>query len=108
MQKNHKKRICAVDFIRFCEYNKNSFFDPAKIRELVKAGGFLMAYLSIVQTSEHWGISPRRIQILCRDGRVPGAMRIGHAWAIPDDEPKPADARIKSGKYTKQQPETEE
>lgn len=69
---------------------------------MVEAGGILMTYLSIAQTAERWGISPRRIQILCRDGRVSGAVRIGHSWAIPDNAPKPADARIKSGKYIKQ------
>lgn len=58
-------------------------------------------YSSITETAERWGISTRRIQVLCRDGRVPGAMRIGHSWAIPNDEPKPNDARIKSGKYIK-------
>lgn len=60
-----------------------------------------MTYLSIAQTSKRWGISSRRIQILCRDGRVAGAVRIGHSWAIPDDEPKPTDARIKNGRYIK-------
>lgn len=60
-----------------------------------------MTLLSISETAERWGISARRIQILCREGRVPGAMRIGHSWAIPCDEPKPSDARIKSGKYIK-------
>lgn len=61
-----------------------------------------MTYLSIAQTADRWGISPRRIQVLCRENRVAGAVRIGHAWAIPDNELKPADARIKSGKYIKQ------
>lgn len=61
-----------------------------------------MKYLSVAQTAERWGISPRRIQILCNEERVSGAVRIGRSWAIPDDEPKPADARIKSGKYIKQ------
>lgn len=60
-----------------------------------------MKYLSVTQTAERWGISTRRIQILCNDGRIPSATRIGFAWAIPEDEPKPADARIKSGKYIK-------
>ena len=31
-----------------------------------------MKYLSIAQTAERWGISTRRIQILCGEGRVPG------------------------------------
>ena len=50
-------------------------------------------------------MSIRRIQILCCEGRIPGAVRIGYVWAIPDDEPKPGDARIKSGKYIKQKSE---
>mgnify|MGYP001626060634 FL=1 len=57
-----------------------------------------MKYLSVTETAERWGISTRRIQILCNEDRIPGAIRIGRTWAIPDDEPKPADARIKSGK----------
>ena len=58
-----------------------------------------MKYLSITQTAERWGISTRRIQILCGEGRVPGAIRIGTVWGIPEDAEKPADARIKNGKY---------
>ena len=60
-----------------------------------------MTYLSITQTAERWGISQRRIQILCNEGRIPTAIRIGRVWAIPDDAPKTVDARIKSGKYIK-------
>ena len=60
-----------------------------------------MKYLSIRQTSEKWGISIRRIEILCGENRIPGAMRIGYAWAIPENAEKPKDARIKSGKYIK-------
>ena len=61
----------------------------------------MMKYLSVTQTAEKRGISTRRIQILGGEGRVPGAVRIGYSWAIPDDAEKPADARIKSGKYIK-------
>lgn len=60
-----------------------------------------MSYLSVSQTAEKWGISTRRIQILCGEGRIPGAMRIGAFWAIPNDAAKPTDARIKNGKYVK-------
>ena len=61
-----------------------------------------MKYLSVTQTAEKWGISQRRIQTLCNEERIEGAVRIGHTWAIPEDAPKPTDARIKSGKYIKQ------
>lgn len=67
-----------------------------------------MKYLSVTQTAERWGITPRRIQILCTGSRIPGAVKIGNQWAIPDDEPKPADARIKSGKYIKNRHENED
>lgn len=60
-----------------------------------------MNYLSVRQTSEKWGISVRRVNILCSEGRIPGATKIGFYWAIPADAEKPKDARIKSGKYIK-------
>lgn len=61
-----------------------------------------MEYLSIKQTSEKWGISIRRIQVLCSEGRIHGAMKIGSYWAIPAEADKPDDQRIKSGKYIKE------
>lgn len=60
-----------------------------------------MEYLSIRQTAEKRGLSVRRIQVLCAGERIPGAVRIGYSWAIPADAEKPADARIKSGRYIK-------
>ncbi len=62
-----------------------------------------MEYLSIAQVAEKWGLSKRRIQVLCTEDRIPGATRIGNMWAIPADAEKPVDARIKSGKYIKQE-----
>ena len=61
-----------------------------------------MEYLSIKQTSEKWGISVRRIQILCSEERIPGATKIGSYWAIPVDSEKPDDQRIRSGRYIKE------
>lgn len=60
-----------------------------------------MEYLSIKQTAEKWGISGRRVQILCNEGRISGAMKIGYYWAVPADAEKPKDERIKSGRYIK-------
>ena len=60
-----------------------------------------MGYFSISQTAEKWGISQRRIRILCVEGRIPGAMKIGSYWAIPEDAERPKDARVKSGRYIK-------
>lgn len=60
-----------------------------------------MEYLSIRQTSEKWGLSTRRIQVLCKEGRIPGSIKIGYSWVVPAYAQKPFDARIKSGKYIK-------
>ena len=58
-------------------------------------------YVSIKEIAEKWGITPRRVQVLCVTGRIKGAGKIGNIWAIPADAVKPADQRIKSGKYVK-------
>lgn len=60
-----------------------------------------MEYLSIRQTAEKWGLSGRRINELCVENRIPGAMKIGSYWAIPADAERPKDERIKSGRYRK-------
>ena len=60
-----------------------------------------MTFLSTQQTSEKWGISARRIQTLCAQDRIEGAIRVGKAWIIPEQAEKPKDARIKSGKYVR-------
>ena len=60
-----------------------------------------MEYLSISQTANKWGISKRRIQVLCSQNRIRGAMKIGSYWAIPVSAEKPVDRRVKNGKYVK-------
>ncbi|MCF0134374.1 MAG: AAA family ATPase [Blautia sp.] len=54
--------------------------------------------------AEEWGISVRSVNDLCRRGKVPGAVKEGSAWKIPEDARKPADGRISSGKYVKKHP----
>ena len=58
-----------------------------------------MRLLSSKEISALWGISSRRIALLCSQGRIPGAQRVGASWGIPEDAEKPTDARVKSGKY---------
>ena len=54
-----------------------------------------MVYMTASQASEKWGISQRRVQILCAEGRIPGVFKLGEAWAIPADMKKPEDKRRK-------------
>lgn len=53
----------------------------------------MKGYLSIRETSYKWGVSERRINQYCTEGRIPGAERFGRSWAIPDTAEKPADPR---------------
>jgi len=55
----------------------------------------MMDYLTAKQAAEKWNISLRRVQVLCSQGRVKGAVRLGWAWAIPKNAEKPEDARKK-------------
>lgn len=52
-----------------------------------------MNYISTNEASEKWGISDRRIRVLCNEGRIEGAIKIGRNWSIPMDAQKPVDAR---------------
>lgn len=67
-----------------------------------------MEYMTIQEAAERWGVSARRIQVLCSNGRLDGATKFGRQWAIPADTEKPDDARIKSGRYVKQQTQNNE
>lgn len=53
-------------------------------------------FMTVKQASEKWGISDRRIRVLCSEGKISGAYREGRAWKIPVDARKPADGRYKS------------
>ena len=54
-----------------------------------------MRYLTASQLAPMWNISQRRVQILCANGRINGAFKIGEIWAIPYDAKKPKDKRTK-------------
>ena len=47
-----------------------------------------MEYLSLKQTAEKWGITVRRVQVLCSQGKIPGAMKIGSFWVAPKEAEK--------------------
>lgn len=50
-------------------------------------------YLSVKEIAAKWGISERRVRVLCSEGRIAGALRQGRAWIIPAEAVKPLDAR---------------
>ncbi len=53
-------------------------------------------FMTVKQVAEKWGISDRRVRILCSEGKIPGAYQEGRGWKIPIDAVKPADGRYRS------------
>ncbi len=42
-----------------------------------------MAYITVKEAAEKWGVTPRHVQILCSEERIKGATRFGRSWMIP-------------------------
>lgn len=57
-----------------------------------------MEYIGVKQAAERWGISDRRVRLLCEQGKVGGAIKKGRSYQIPADAVKPADDRRLRGK----------
>ena len=53
-------------------------------------------YITVKQAAEKWGISDRRVRILCSEGKISGATREGRSWMIPSNAKKPEDGRFKA------------
>ncbi|MBS3887066.1 MAG: Dam family site-specific DNA-(adenine-N6)-methyltransferase [Dethiobacter sp.] len=51
-----------------------------------------MHFMSAKETADKWNVSQRRIVLLCKENRIPGAMMVGHKWIIPADIERPDDA----------------
>lgn len=49
-----------------------------------------MNLLSAKQAGAKWGISARRVAILCSEGRIEGAQMVGNSWAVPAGEQQKA------------------
>ena len=52
-------------------------------------------YISTQQAAKTWGISDRRVRVLCEENKIPGAYKDGKSYKIPSGAKKPADGREK-------------
>lgn len=50
----------------------------------------------VIEYADKWAVSPRYIQKLCAQGRIPGAKKNGRSWMLPDLVEYPKDMRLKS------------
>lgn len=52
-----------------------------------------MEYMKVTEAAERWGISDRRVRILCEQGKIEGVVRKGRSYLIPINAVKPIDGR---------------
>lgn len=60
-----------------------------------------MNYVTSIEKAKEWGVSQRRVAILCQEGRIKGAELIGNRWLIPKTAKKPVDPRKNRTKNNK-------
>lgn len=58
----------------------------------------MVDYITVKQAARMWGISDRRVRLLCAEGKIGGILRKGRSYLIPADTLKPADGRSMRGK----------
>lgn len=46
-------------------------------------------YITVQEAAEKWGVTPRQVQILCKENRIMGASRMSRIWIIPENAEKP-------------------
>ena len=51
------------------------------------------AFLKVNEIAQKWGISTRRVRLLCSEGRIAGVVRKGNLYMIPANAAQPQDAR---------------
>ena len=61
-----------------------------------------MNYMNAKEAADKWGLSVRRVQVLCEQGRIDGVERLGNVWLIPKSAEKPLDGRNREKKKQKQ------
>ena len=52
-----------------------------------------MDYMKVAEAAEQWGISDRRVRILCQQGKIEGVIQKGRSYLIPMNAVKPVDGR---------------
>ena len=56
-----------------------------------------MNYIKVSEAAKKWGLSPRRVRLLCSQNRIDGVVQNGKLYMIPENAPKPIDARTLKG-----------
>ncbi|MBR5686380.1 MAG: Fic family protein [Prevotella sp.] len=52
-----------------------------------------MEYIKVSEAAAKWGLSARRVRVLCAEGRIGGVVRKGNLYMIPANALRPSDGR---------------
>lgn len=63
-----------------------------------------MDYITVKEAAQKWGVSPRRVQILCGQNRIQGVTRFGNRIMIPADAAYPVQERAEKSVADVDQP----
>lgn len=55
-------------------------------------------YITVEEAAEKWGVTPRQVQILCKENRITGAARMSRIWIIPENAEKPTNDKRGQGR----------
>jgi hypothetical protein len=62
----------------------------------------MIGYVKAEELAERWNVSARQVQMLCKAGKIDGAVKFGTTWAIPEGAAKPTrTGKLKPGRKTK-------
>jgi hypothetical protein len=65
-------------------------------------------WITAQEAAEAWGVTDRRVQVLCANGHIEGALRLKRGWLIPKGASKPADGRVRNGRKPTNKSKNEE
>ena len=46
-------------------------------------------FMTTKEAAEKWNITVRQVQIHCKKGRIPGVIKVGTNWLIPEGTQRP-------------------
>ncbi len=77
------KRIDASPYMCY------TFLEIYTCRNDSHGGKAMEGYMTTRDASEMWGISQRQVQIHCKNNHIPGVVRVGTNYLIPEDAKHP-------------------
>lgn len=58
-------------------------------------------YITVQEAASKWAVTPRQVQILCKENRIEGAARMSRIWVIPETAEKPTTVKRAQSRGTK-------